>query len=253
MFSWFKKQTVQAAAPWGLRVDIHNHVLPSIDDGAADLDQSQFLLQGLNSLGFQEVIATPHIAAGIYLNTQETISDAYSQVTKAPWSENQFVKGFAAEYMMDDYFDRQIAKGLICLPNPGQKKYVLVELPYMDLPLHWHDSIFAMRKAGYLPILAHPERYAYIKAGVMLERFRGTGLQFQLNLLSLSGYYGKEVMKLAHFYLKEGLYDFAGSDAHHANHIRGLNAMASDPLLSDMIAEYPFQNNTVFASANHEG
>lgn len=246
MFSWFKKPALPTAAPWGLLVDIHNHVLPGIDDGAQDLVKSQFLLQGLAAVGFHEVIATPHIAAGIYMNSAETISHAFEEVQHAAWDEKQWLKGFAAEYMLDDYFDRQIAKGLICLPNPGQKKYVLVELPYMDLPLHWHDSIFAMRKAGYLPILAHPERYAYIKPGVMLERFRGSGLLFQLNLLSLSGYYGKEVKRLAHIYLSEGLYDFAGSDVHHANHLAVLVRMAADPIVSDLIARYPFQNNQIF-------
>ncbi len=251
MFSWFKQQAVSPAAPWGILVDIHNHVLPGIDDGAAEMAQSQILLQGLASVGFQEVIATPHIAAGIYMNTDKTISPAYASIQDAAWEEKQMLKGFAAEYMLDDYFDRQIDRGLLCLPNPEQKKYVLVEFPYMDLPLHWHDSIFSMRRAGYLPILAHPERYAYIKPSVMLERFRGTGLLFQLNLLSLSGYYGKEVMKLAHFYMKEGLYDLAGSDVHHANHIKGLKSMAADPVLSDLIAAYPFQNNSIFASANY--
>ncbi len=251
MLSWFKKQEPRFATPWGLIVDIHNHVLPGIDDGSADLSQSQFLLQGLASVGFQEVIATPHIAAGIYLNTPETISSAFSTIIEADFEEKQMLQGFSAEYMLDDYFDRQISRGLLCLPNAEQKKYVLVELPYMDLPYHWHDSIFAMRKASYLPILAHPERYSYIKPSVMLERFRGTGLLFQLNLLSLSGYYGQEVMKLAHFYLKEGLYEFAGSDVHHANHLRGLQKMAADPVLSDLIAGYPFQNNAIFASAKH--
>ena len=251
MFSWFKKPAPPSATPWGLLVDIHNHVLPGIDDGAQDLIQSQFLLQGLAEVGFQEVIASPHIAAGLYLNTPETISQAYDQVQKAAWEEKQWLKGFAAEYMLDDYFDRQIAKGLLCLPNPVQKKYVLVELPYMDLPMHWHDSIFAMRKAAYLPILAHPERYSYIKPSVMLERFRGSGLLFQLNLLSLCGYYGKEVMKLSHFYLQEGLYDFAGTDVHHANHLKALQVMAADPVLSNLIAAYPFQNNAIFASAKY--
>jgi tyrosine-protein phosphatase YwqE len=246
MFSWIKKPAPTSVAPWGLLVDIHNHVLPGIDDGAQDLMQSQFLLQGLADVGFQAVIATPHIAAGLYLNTPETISQAYDQVQQAAWEEKQWLKGFAAEYMLDDYFDRQIASGLLCLPNPAQKKYVLVELPYMDLPLHWHESIFAMRKACYLPILAHPERYAYIKPGFMLERFRETGLLFQLNLLSLSGYYGKEVKRLAHIYLSEGLYDFAGSDVHHANHLAGLQRMAADPIVSDLIARYPFQNNQIF-------
>jgi tyrosine-protein phosphatase YwqE len=247
MFSWLKSKPLSPPIPWGLKVDIHNHVLPGIDDGAKNMDQTIGLLQGIQSLGFDEVIATPHIAAGIYLNTRETISSAYGAVQYASCRKEQSLRGFAAEYMLDDYFDRQISTGLLCLPNPAEKKYVLVEFPYMDLPYHWHDSIFDLRRAGYTPILAHPERYNYIKPSIMLERIKGAGLMFQLNLLSLSPYYGKTVMNLAHFYLKEGLYDFAATDIHHEYHLAGLKKMSLDPVISEQIANYSFKNNLIFS------
>lgn len=247
MFSWLqRKKEPIPLVPWGIHVDIHNHVLPGIDDGAQNLEQSAFLLKGLADLGFQEIIATPHTAAGIYLNSPASIGAAFDLVQSSTIPEQVYLKGFASEYMLDDYFDRLIPSGLLCLPNRPNHRYVLVEFPYMELPYHWHDSLFALRKAGYIPILAHPERYAYIKPAVMLERIRATGILFQLNLLSLGGYYGKEVMQVAQTYLREGLYDFAGTDAHHANHIAGLQRMASDPVVSQMIAEYPFKNNSIF-------
>jgi tyrosine-protein phosphatase YwqE len=250
MFSWFKKSVPRSAPPWGIHVDIHNHVLPGIDDGAQDLEQSAFLLKGLADLGFHEIIATPHTAAGIYLNNPASIAAAFEAVQSSAISEKKNLKSFASEYMMDDYFDRLIPLGLLCLPNRANHRYVLVELPYMDLPYHWHDSIFALRKAGYIPILAHPERYAYIKPSIMLERFRATGILFQLNLLSLGGYYGRSVMQVAQCYMREGLYDFAGTDVHHDNHILGLQRMAKDVELSIQIAEYPFKNNSVFGMNN---
>lgn len=247
MLSWFKrKKENRPLVPWGIQVDIHNHVLPGIDDGAQDLEQSAFLLRGLADLGFQEIISTPHTAAGIYLNSPASIFQAYEAVQSADMQEKTLLKGYASEYMLDDYFDRLIPSGLLCLPNPAHEKFVLVEFPYMDLPYHWHDSIFALRKAGYRPILAHPERYAYLKPSVMLDRMRSTGLMFQLNLLSLGGYYGKSVQQVAQCYLREGLYDFAGTDAHHANHIAGLQRMAQNPEISEQIAHYPFQNNAIF-------
>jgi protein-tyrosine phosphatase len=252
MFSWFnRKKDNSPSVPWGINVDIHNHLLPGIDDGAEDVDTSIRLIQGLQELGFQQLIATPHIAAGIYRNNRSTIEQAFSILQDSNMAESKLVTGFAAEYMIDDYFDQLILKELISLPFQQEKKYVLVEFPYLGLPTHWHDSIFQLRKMGYQPILAHPERYSFIKPSVMLERFRGTGLLFQLNLLSLCGYYGKDVMKLSHFYLKEGLYDFAGTDVHHANHMKALQGMAADPVLSELIANYPFQNNSVFASAKY--
>jgi protein-tyrosine phosphatase len=249
MRSWFKqKQTILPQVPWGIHVDIHNHVLPAIDDGAQNLEQSVFLLNGLAGLGFQKVLATPHIAAGIYSNNSTSISTAFQEVKNSKYSESALLTGFASEYMLDDYFDRLIQEGLMCLPNLMQHKYVLVELPYMDLPRHWHDSIFEMRKAGYIPILAHPERYAYIKPSIMLDRFRSIGILFQLNLLSLSGYYGKPIMQVAQCYLREGLYDFAATDIHHENHLLGLQRMSLNHELSEQIAAYPFKNNQVFLS-----
>lgn len=247
MFSWLhRKKEPISLVPWGIHVDIHNHVLPGIDDGAQDLKQSASLLKSLEDLGFQEIIATPHTAAGLYLNSPASISEAFDAVQVSSIPEKINLKGFASEYMLDDYFDRLIPSGLLCLPNRANHRYVLVEFPYMDLPYHWHDSLFALRKAGYIPILAHPERYAYIKPSEMLSRFRNTGILFQLNLLSLGGYYGKEVMNVAQLYLREGLYDFAGSDVHHANHITGLQRMATDPIVSQRIADYPFKNNQTF-------
>ena len=249
MYSWFKStKKVSPKVPWGIHVDIHNHILPGIDDGAQDLTQSALLLQGLADLGFQEVIATPHTAAGIYLNTPESISVAYYQIQASAIPTKSLVKGYASEYMLDDYFDRLIPKGLLCLPNPANQRFVLVEFPYMELPYHWHDSLFALRKAGYIPILAHPERYAYIKPAIMLERIRETGIRFQLNLLSLGAYYGKSVKEVAQIYLREGLYDFAGTDVHHAKHLVGLQRMADDPVLSQQIADYPFKNNSIFST-----
>ena len=94
MFSWLhRKKEPIPLGPWEIRVDIHNHVLPGIDDGAQDLEQSAFLLQGLVDLGFQEIIATPHTAAGLYLNSPgsisaafetEALADARSVAAKAP-------------------------------------------------------------------------------------------------------------------------------------------------------------------------
>jgi protein-tyrosine phosphatase len=249
MYSWFKStKKVFPKVPWGIQVDIHNHILPGIDDGAQDLEQSNHLIQGLADLGFKEIIATPHTAIGIYLNSPESISTAYYQVQASTILMKSIVKGYASEYMLDDYFDGLIPRGLLCLPNPSNLRYVLVEFPYMELPYHWHDYLFTLRKTGYIPILAHPERYSYIKPAVMLERLRATGILFQLNLLSLGGYYGHSVKEVAQLYLREGLYDFAGTDVHHAKHILGLQRMADDPVLSQKIADYPFKNNSIFST-----
>jgi len=107
----------------------------------------------------------------------------------------------------------------------------------------WHEMVFEIRKNGYQPILAHPERYNYISRADQMEKFVNVGFEFQLNLLSLSGYYGKDVMLRADQYVKESYYSFAGTDLHHFNHLQALNAMKRDEKVSLKIAKYPFQNH----------
>lgn len=238
MFNLFKKNTPTEIQDWNLTIDIHNHVLPGIDDGAKDTTDSLLLIQGLHELGFKTIIPSPHIASGLYANTKDSIYGSLQNI-QAEGGVNHAV----AEYMLDDVFNQELAKGLLIYPNQGEKKYVLVEFPYLALPLMWHEMVFEIRRKGYQPILAHPERYNYISRADQMDKFVNVGFEFQLNLLSLSGYYGKDVKLRADQYVKESYYGFAGTDLHHFNHLHALNAMKRDEKVSFKIANYPFQNH----------
>jgi protein-tyrosine phosphatase len=237
VFNLFKKK-VPSIQDWNLTIDIHNHVLPGIDDGAKDATDSLFLIQGLHELGFRTIIPSPHIASGLYANTRESIADSLTSV-----QSESGIKQSVAEYMLDDFFYQELDKGLMIYPNQSEKKYVLVEFPYLALPLMWHEMVFEIRRKGYQPILAHPERYNYISREEQMDKFVNVGFEFQLNLLSLSGYYGKDVKLKADAYLKASYYRFAGTDLHHLNHLHALNAMKMDEKVSAKIAQYSFQNH----------
>ena len=237
MFNLFKKST-PTIQDWNLTIDIHNHVLPGIDDGAKDSKDSLLLIEGLHELGFTTIIPSPHIATGLYANTRESIGDSQKSIQ----AESE-IKYYVAEYMLDDFFYQELEKGLLIYPNQTEKKYVLVEFPYLALPLMWHEMVFEIRKKGYQPILAHPERYNFVNRDEQMDKFINVGFEFQLNLLSLSGYYGKDVQSKADLYLKDSYYRFAGTDLHHLNHLHALNAMKKDEKVSAKIANYTFQNH----------
>jgi tyrosine-protein phosphatase YwqE len=200
-------------------VDIHSHLLPGIDDGAKDPENSLNLINSLKSYGFTQFITTPHVLTGVWNNTrqgiQETERSALSYLS-AQGATMPFKA--AAEYLMDDTF-MKLYKGepLLTLKD----EYVLVEMSYLNPPLQLYDIIFELQIAGYKPVLAHPERYVfYHQKFDEYYRLKKAGCLFQINLLSVTGYYGEPVLKAAQKLLDNNLIDFTGSDAHHERHIQ---------------------------------
>ena len=199
-------------------VDIHSHLLPGIDDGAKDQHHSLGLINSLKEYGFSQFIATPHVLTGIWNNTREGITATEAstkQFLTGQGIENPFKA--AAEYMMDDSFMALIKnEPLLTLKD----NYVLVEMSYLNPPIQLYDIIYELQLAGYKPILAHPERYLFFHHKYdEYHKLRKAGCKLQLNLLSVTGYYGKGVMETAKKLLEDDMIDFAGSDAHHERHV----------------------------------
>jgi len=222
---WFfgnhdKKTNVQKPIGW---TEMHCHVLPGIDDGSPDLETSISLVKGLHNLGCNHIIATPHIIGDMFRNNHQTISAAKEILQKGLDKEEISIGlSFAAEYMMDDYFMDLLKREepLLCFKD----KYLLTEFSYAVPPTHVEEISFEINTRGYQPILAHPERYNYFHQDFkQYERLKDLGFLFQLNLLSITGYYGKNIMKIANQLIKKGMIDFAGSDTHHQNHINSLD------------------------------
>lgn len=203
----------------GDHTDIHSHLLPGIDDGAKDIEDTQRLVKGLTALGISRIITTPHIIQGVWPNTSEIINRKKEEVL--PVLENQDVFfDAAAEYLMDESF-RQLVKKKDILRL--KDNYVLVEMSYINPPIALFDILFDMQVAGYIPVLAHPERYVFYHENFdMYHKLKKAGCRLQLNLLSLTAYYGKDVHKIAVKLLKTGMFDFAGTDAHNTRHLERL-------------------------------
>jgi len=242
MFTFFKRKNQVEDIEW-LGVDIHSHLLPGIDDGSPDLEQSLKLIKGLNNLGFSKFLCTPHIFEELYPNNSNTIGTALDEVRNE--LKNRCLDvcvDAAAEYMVDENF--KITDELLCLPG----KYVLIEMSYLSETPGIDQVIFELKIRGYHVILAHPERYSFNHDNLgRFNRYKEIGVLFQLNLLSVCGYYGKEVKRAADYLLENSLYDLAATDLHHNRHLHGLSAAITSGFLFRKLGGYNFRNKELFS------
>lgn len=243
MLNFFTKKNKVTDISW-LGVDIHSHILPGIDDGSPDVLTSLRYVKSLNELGFDHLICTPHIFKELYPNNSETIAEAKKKLQAEMGKANISLKlGAGAEYMIDQDFN--LGEKLCAL----DEKHLLIEMSYLTESPGVSQTIFDLEIKGYTPILAHPERYTfYFKDKSRLKRFKEKGCLLQLNLLSVLGYYGKDVKQLAEALLKEKMYDFAGTDLHHDKHLNTLTDAVQSGNLHEVLGSYHFKNQEIFGS-----
>lgn len=216
-----------------LGVDMHNHLLPGIDDGCETVEDSIYLMEGLQELGFQKMIFTPHVMEGIYPNNVRTITEAKyklsNEIMKHPFL-NTISLETSAEYMIDGGFPKLLKSNQL---SPIRDKYVLIEMSYMSESRNLFQAIFEIQSQGYIPVLAHPERYNYYQNDrEKFKKIKDAGCLLQLNLLSISRYYGSEIRESATELIKMGMYDFVGTDLHHAKHLEAL---------CNLVVKYPVE------------
>jgi protein-tyrosine phosphatase len=242
MFSFFKKKEVNKEPTFNYEsivVDMHSHVLPGIDDGAQNPQESIYLIKKMMALGIKKIIATPHIMADYYKNNAETIGNAL-KILKAELEKEKIdieVEA-AAEHYFDETFEGRINDNKLMIMG---KNYVLFELSFISLPPNLIEIIQKMRDMGHQPILAHPERYAYISID-QLRNIREHGCYLQLNTISLTGYYGKEAKKTAEALVDNQLVDFISSDMHHPKHAEALKNALNTPYVDRLLHDYQLKN-----------
>lgn len=231
-----RKDPVYSGFSW-LRRDIHSHLLPGIDDGSSNVETSIELLRHLSKAGIREFVCTPHIIQDLFRNTPETIDNALKQLQAAIVREGLDVHiSAAAEYMIDEFFLDAIRSGKELLTLNGDM--VLMEFPYTIKPANLEEISFEISTSRYQPLLAHPERYGYFHGNKeMYHRLRELGFMFQLNLLSLTGYYGKHETATAKYLMKEGMIDFVGTDLHHAHHLASLTDKRSVKIFEEFFGD----------------
>ena len=222
MFSFFKKHQKPLFEEL---CDIHNHLLPGIDDGSKDLGTSKKMLDALEALGLKSTIPTPHIFKELYPNTPESIKEAF-QLFKNHIDLVNTIKldSYAAEYMVDEVFIKNLEEDSPMLLLNGT--YILLEINFFGETTMLKSACFNLLQKDITPILAHPERYHMIKDISKYRFLKNQGFYFQLNALSLLGQYGPEVKQKAEKLLQAGLYDFVATDAHNVHDLKKLKNLS---------------------------
>lgn len=241
LFQKEQKAELEAADMSRIIADMHSHLLPGIDDGAQNMEESIFLIRALHELGYKRFVTTPHIFQDIYRNTPETILPKLELVRQELRRLGIPVElDAAAEYYLDETFENLIQeKALLTFGN----NHVLFELSFISETPSLGRAIFNMHIQGYRPILAHPERYEYWHNDFSkYESMRDKDVALQLNINSLTGNYGPGVKKISEKLIDAGLISYIGSDCHHVGHIELLHRAVRNPYLHKLIDSGKLKN-----------
>ena len=244
MFSLFKKKQSDFSGNLNvLKCDMHSHLIPGIDDGSPDMDTSIQLIEGLRDAGYEKLITTPHLMLDLYPNNRQIITKGYEKL-KAELEKRKIHMELraAAEYFLDDHFDTLLQQDEPLLTI--KDNMVLVEFSFASAPFDYKEKIFNLQMKGYKPILAHPERYTYFhQKPEIYEELRNAGCLFQVNILSLTGYYGKGVAQMAARLLKLRYIELLGTDLHHHKHLLHLQSAAVYQKVNEIAAVLPLLNS----------
>lgn len=201
-------------------VDIHNHIIPGLDDGAKTIEDSLGLIQGFQEFGVNRFVCTPHIMHNYYDNTPSQIKKSFDRLNNTISKIEKFKEvnlNYAAEHLIDDNFENILQKDKVL---PLNEQHLLIEMSYLQPSINFTEAIEKIKKKGYFPVFAHPERYQYLAMEYgKYTSYKENGIKFQLNMLSLSDYYGPSIRKNAMKLLSDGMYDFIASDVHNLKHL----------------------------------
>ncbi len=228
-------------------VDLHSHYLPGIDDGVRTYEDGLALVKGLAEIGFAKVVATPHIRTAMFPNERDDLRERFAAFCERAAAEEAALPelGLGAEHFFDD-----VVWGLFqndrAQPYPGGHA-ALIELNRDSLPKGLDRCFFQLKLKGVHPVLAHPERYApFAKKTAPMDPLLDVGALPLLDLMSLTGKYGRRAKRAAERMLDEGVYYAACSDAHRpadvpvvASAIARLRKIVGDDETHELLVDNP--------------
>lgn len=221
MFSFFNKKRDPLTLP--VATDIHCHIIPGVDDGSPDASTSADLIESMQRWGIRRIFASPHVTKDVFENNPATLDPALEKLRAELDSRgNDIPVSYHGEYRIDDLLMDRMKNGpLTLLPE----NYILIENSFLQEPWNLDQLVFDTQVRGLRPILAHPERYSYYyNKPKRYKHLHDAGLAFQINILSLSGNYGKAEQKVAESLIDAGLVDFLGTDIHKMRHVESIDA-----------------------------
>ena len=200
-----------------MMIDFHSHILPNVDDGAKSKEETFELLAEAKKYGFKKIVATPHYIEKYFEKDKNEIKAiAKNIIEEIQCKEIEIILG------NELYFSKNIVHLLKenKASTIGNSNYVLLEYPMNEKPLDIYEYIYMLQENGYIPILAHPERYQFVqKDPSILYDFVDMGVLLQANYGSIMGIYGKMAKLFMEKMLQSNLVAFLGSDVHRKNTI----------------------------------
>lgn len=194
--------------------EVHCHLLPGVDDGFRNAASSLQAIGMMRAAGCSNFIFTPHLNPDVYPEVDERrLKEVYAEFA------SQLPEGvkshLAAEYMVVNGFEDKVASRASDLLTFPDGESILIEMSYYYRSQNLEQAVFELGMAGLKPIIAHPERYLYMSEKMSdFDKLADMGCRFQMNLLSLTGKYGKESLRILKYLLGKGLYSYAATDLH---------------------------------------
>lgn len=217
--AWFQKENKQY---FFYEHDMHSHILPGLDDGVKTIEESVAIVKRMLALGVRRFSFTPHISFPSPMNTPEIIRDRLDLLKECLLKEGISLDVDAgAEYKVGEYMLELIERDNIA---SFQGRRVLIEHSFVSPSPSFEEVVFRLQEREYIPVLAHPERYPFY-AGCILERantLKNRGCKMQVNLLSFTGFYGKEATRGAQILSDAGVIDYLSGDIHSMRQIEHL-------------------------------
>ena len=195
--------------------DWHSHILPGVDDGVQTIEEALEILRLYEELGVKSVWLTPHVMEDTP-NTTAHLRERFAELQAA--YSGPITLHLAAKNMLDNLFEERLGKNDL-LPLGENGDHLLVETSYFSPPMGLNNILLRIKAKGYYPVLAHPERYVYMGESDY-QQLKDMSVKFQFNLFSFAGTYGPEASKRAVWMLKNGFYDWAGSDIHSFSNLK---------------------------------
>ncbi|MCK9329833.1 MAG: hypothetical protein M0Q94_08170 [Candidatus Cloacimonetes bacterium] len=195
-------------------IDIHNHILPGIDDGSSDVETTYSYLDLIAEAKMKAVVFTPHYMRGFYDNTKDVVLKSFRYVEDYVKEKgyNYNIYCSAEVYLMGEEAVKDIQTNAFMINGT---RYVLVENSLTGFSDDLFENLYKMTKLGLKPILAHPERYIEIQRNPsMAEDFMHRDVYLQINTGSILGSYGEKVKNVAFELIDRGFAHFLGSDCH---------------------------------------
>ena len=200
-------------------IDIHCHLIPCIDDGSQSIEETIQMVQKADKIGYEGIFATPHYIESAHETQSDDIQEKVKQLNALLESKGINCKIYVGNEV---YFTSEILELLqtskVC--TLGGSKYVLVEFPLNGTALNMESVITNICQVGYVPVIAHPERYEFVHKDIKkLLPLIEEGALLQINVGSISGYYGNITRKTVIKLLKKNMVHLIGTDSHNSSSI----------------------------------